>query len=116
MFTSTILFATLVGHLSATAHAALGSGDKRIASRAVHNAIVQQDFKEATPFPILDIGLQHIVSDLVANGSQVDVEILTGNQQGQPTSPEVSLLANLAPTQCSPTSPCIDGSCCNTVG
>lgn len=111
-----ILLPLFASSLWSIAHTAVCPREKDLVPRAEPRQIVlQQDFEQAPPFPFLDVGLQHMVSDLVANGTEVDVKLIVGGEEDGESSSQSSILENLPPTQCGLGSPCADASCCNSV-
>lgn len=110
---------------SATSHALPGSAPQpnvtNFVFRPSRNAIVQQHWAVGPPLPILEIGLQHILSMTGENATKAEnVSITEDASRHSLTSPPLSskftsLRDQQTPAQCSPTQPCIDGSCCNSV-
>jgi len=87
-------------------------------------SIEHQNFEAAPPpLPILDIGLRYILGQTGENSSRAENESILqffGLLPPTPTPAPVSIYQPLnqrkGPIQCSATSPCLDGSCCNSEG
>lgn len=79
--------------------------------------IVQQNVALSPPLPILEIGLQHIMSQIGDNMTQAETEAFKNDHRhkGVGFSSALPLRQREAPVECSPTKPCVDGSCCNSV-
>lgn len=81
-------------------------------------AVVQQSLELAPPVPILDIGYVHMLNQDAANATHPKDNIPAGHHiQSDIVAP--ALVAASGPTivgLCNATSPCVDGSCCNSVG
>ncbi|KAG9228463.1 glycoside hydrolase superfamily [Amylocarpus encephaloides] len=77
-------------------------------------AIVQQNVAANPPLPILEIGYEHIISQIGENITLVESQSTTNDRRHSGISKVVSLSVALA--QCGPGTPCVDGSCCNSVG
>ena len=87
------------------------------------NSLSQQDLAVAPPFPILQVALNHILGQSGENATEAEnatiakaLNATTGSTRRSDLSTLVSLRERDAPAQCSPTSPCVDESCCNSQG
>lgn len=88
----------------------------KLPTHNIHNHIVQQDFTENPPFPILEIGLQHILAQIGANATEAGNDSMSGNAHHHIDPAEkIPTQMKDADTQCGPDNPCVDGSCCNSV-
>lgn len=84
----------------------------KINTTTVKNNVTQQNLAASPPFPILEIGLEHIMGQWGANATAAENATLP-----MVKSSKFAMLKNLdAPAQCSPSSPCADASCCNSEG
>jgi hypothetical protein len=82
----------------------------------VHKAVAHQNLAVAPPFPILEVGWQHIMGQIGANATKAENEsIAETNLQHAHASKATSLQVRDTPAQCGPGVPCSDGSCCNSV-
>jgi hypothetical protein len=81
-------------------------------------AVVQQSLELAPPLPILQIGYMHMLSQASANATHAEDDTPTGHHiQSDIAAPvRVAAPAPIPAAQCSTTSPCVDASCCNSVG
>jgi hypothetical protein len=89
---------------------------------SLHNSISQQNPAVIPPFPILQVALEHILSQIGRNATEAENATIAGGSSGTPrsstrrdVSKSLSLNERDAPAQCGPNSPCADGSCCNSV-
>ncbi|KAL2068414.1 hypothetical protein VTL71DRAFT_16512 [Oculimacula yallundae] len=82
-----------------------------------HNHVVQQDFDHHPPFPVLEIGLQHILAQIGANATEAGNESMSGNTHHhiEPVQ-KIPVQVQDVVDQCGPDVPCIDDSCCNSEG
>jgi hypothetical protein len=80
------------------------------------NPIVQQQyFALQPPVPILEIAYNHTIALLGENATTAG-NISINNDHTHPGFTRITGLHNKdAPAQCGPTTPCVDGSCCNSV-
>lgn len=116
MYPSVILFVSSFFVLnSATSHAQLVPFPSNGTTR--QNSICQQKLSEAPPFPILDIGLQHMLGQMGANATAAENNtIADANHQPHPPDYSRFTVPNQKDiAQCGPNQPCVDGSCCNSV-
>ena len=81
-------------------------------------AVVQQSLELAPPFPILKIGYMHMLSEASTNATQAKDNNPTGHHiQSDIAAPvHVAVAAPVPAAQCNAASPCVDASCCNSVG
>ena len=81
-------------------------------------AVVQQSLELAPPLPILHIGYMHMLSQASANVTQAEDDAPAGHHiQSDIAAPvHVAVAAPVPAAQCNATSPCVDASCCNSVG
>jgi len=81
-------------------------------------AVVQQSLELAPPLPILKIGYMHMLSQASTNATQAEDDTPAGHHiQSDIAAPaHVTAPAPLPAAQCNATSPCVDASCCNSVG
>lgn len=85
-------------------------------TQSVHKAVLHQNLDVAPPFPILEVGLEHMMGQMGANATKAENDSIVGIVLRE-TSPKVtSLQVRDAVVQCSPGVPCVDGSCCNSEG
>ncbi|CZT05239.1 uncharacterized protein RCO7_05388 [Rhynchosporium graminicola] len=86
-------------------------------SDSTHRHVTQQDHDNHPPFPILEIGLQHILAQIGANATEAGNESMSGTTHHH-INPSQKLPTQLveAVDQCGPGAPCVDGSCCNSEG
>ncbi|CAG8962203.1 hypothetical protein HYFRA_00005255 [Hymenoscyphus fraxineus] len=85
---------------------------------AIPNSIAQQNVARQPTLPILEIGLNHIISQIGDNMTQAATEAFK-NDHRHPSvgfSRFLPLHQRESPAACSPTTPCVDGSCCNSEG
>jgi hypothetical protein len=87
------------------------------------NSLSQQNLAVAPPFPILQVALDHVLGQWGENATEAEnatiaegLSATAGSTRRSDLSKFVSLRERDAPAQCSPTSPCADGSCCNSEG
>jgi hypothetical protein len=84
-------------------------------TQSVHKAVLHQNLDVAPPFPILEVGLEHIMGQMGANATKAENDSIVGIVLRE-TSPKVtSLQVRDVAVQCGPGVPCVDGSCCNSV-
>jgi hypothetical protein len=77
--------------------------------------VQQQYFAVQPPLPILEIAYNHIIGQIGENATTAG-NVSINNDQHHPGFTRITGLRNKdAPAQCSPTKPCADGSCCNSV-
>ena len=86
----------------------------------VQKIVAQQNPARFPPFPILEVALGHILGQIGGNATAAEnVTIVQGLSSTPRSPPDVSKFVALnergTPAQCGPSSPCIDGSCCNSV-
>lgn len=82
----------------------------------IHNHVTHQDFSIAAPFPILEIGLQHILAQIGANATIAGNDSMSGTTRHRIGGPElIQTQQKDVASQCGPGVPCTDGSCCNSV-
>lgn len=100
------------------------------------SSVSHQNLTVAPPLPILDIGMRHIFSELgetataaeinyfrnsiAASKTQAMLSIETSGMSRKtrdqaPMSQYTALNRRTSPVMCTTDSPCLDGSCCNTV-
>jgi chitinase len=86
-------------------------------------SVSQQNLAVAPPFPILQVALEHILSQWGENATEAENATIAAALSATPRltrrsdlSTFVSLRERDAAAQCSPTSPCADESCCNSEG
>lgn len=125
MITSTLLFIGSLCLLTGSLIQAFSLSQLTVSnsSQAHGNSIVQQNLTVAPPFPILQIGWQHIQGQIGANATKAENESIAAERNAnlqRPTrqaeiSPYTSLEKRDTPAQCSIDTPCIDFSCCNSV-
>ncbi len=110
-FLGTICLAILIDSTLAAATPELSTN----VTRFPRTPVVQQDFAVAPPFPILEIGLRHILSQIGANATEAGNRSIAASthQRIQISTANPAQIKDSA--QCGPGSPCADGSCCNTV-
>ena len=85
-------------------------------TQIMRKAVVQQNLEVAPPFPILLVGLEHMMGQIGANATKAENDSLPGialerTKSSKPTSLQVRDSA----AHCGPGMPCSDGSCCNSV-
>lgn len=115
LWTSIIIF-------SATSHALLIpqisniTNTTNIKTPSLHNAVAQQNKFIDAPLPIIEIGLQHILSQIGANATKAENQSVAANAERYANvSKAMPLNKRDAPAQCGPDQPCVDASCCNSV-
>ena len=82
----------------------------------LHEYVVQQGLDEFAPLPILEIGLEHILSQIGENATQAGNDSMSGGTHHRiGTAGKVSAQVKGVVDQCGPGVPCVDGSCCNSV-
>jgi hypothetical protein len=81
-------------------------------------AVVQQSLELAPPLPILHIGYMHMLGQASTNATQAEDDTSAGHHiQSDIAAPvHVAAAAPVPAAQCNATSPCVDASCCNSVG
>jgi hypothetical protein len=85
-------------------------------SHPYQKAIAQQNPAVIPPFPILQVGLDHILGQMGENATEAEnATIAQGLSGTRDVSRSIALNKRDTPAQCGPNSPCIDGSCCNSV-
>lgn len=89
-------------------------------------SVEHQDLEVDPPFPILEIGLKHILSQLGRNATKAENNSIAAEAVARHSSivrlndstaisTFLALNKRAAPAECGPGVPCIDGSCCNSV-
>jgi hypothetical protein len=85
-------------------------------TKSMQKAIVQQNLDIAPPFPILEIGLEHMLGQIGVNATTAENNSMAGIVLLRAKSSKPSSLQIRDTTaQCGPGMPCSDGSCCNSV-
>jgi hypothetical protein len=116
-----LIWTYIVSH-SATSYALLvpstpsslpSTSNKQDGSPSV--SIVQQYFALEPPVPILEIGYKHIINQLGENMTAAENQSISNDHRHPGFSIITSLRQKVAPAECGLTSPCVDGSCCNSV-
>lgn len=69
----------------------------------------------APPFPILLVGLEHMMGQIGANATKAENDSLVGIVERTKSSKATMLQVRDAVAQCGSGVPCSDGSCCNSV-
>lgn len=69
--------------------------------------VAQQNPAVIPPFPILQVGLAHMLVQTAENATEAETTSIA-------VSENVAVNEEDALTQCGPNSPCVDGSCCNS--
>jgi hypothetical protein len=79
-------------------------------------SVAQQNLAAAPPFPILQVGWEHIMGQIGANAITPEDETnAEKNLQVSQSLKGTPLQARHTSAQCGPGIPCSDGSCCNSV-
>lgn len=78
-------------------------------------AIAHNPYSTGGPFPVLEIGYQHIISQIGSNATAAGNTSLPDNIRQQFATTKIPPIQELDAVQCSPNQPCADGSCCNSV-
>ncbi|KAG4431270.1 hypothetical protein IFR05_013236, partial [Cadophora sp. M221] len=100
-----------------TSHSSAVNSTSKTPLHNLHNHVVQQDFEEYAPLPILEIGLQHILAQIGANATDAGNESMSGESHHHiNTAEKIPTPIIEVVDQCGPSSPCVDGSCCNSEG
>lgn len=85
--------------------------------------VEQQNFSVSAPFPVLEIGFDHIIAQVGVNATRAENDSILAEANGRHSSiVNRPLFSNFSTsssvnkgTECGKGSPCVDGSCCNSV-
>jgi hypothetical protein len=117
MYSTSSLSLTLLTLLLSTTCRALLLPDGNISTHP-SKAVVQQSLELAPPVPILNIGYMHMLNQDAANATHPENDAPTGHHIQSDIAVSALVFAS-GPTivgLCNATSPCVDASCCNSVG
>lgn len=81
----------------------------------VSRGIAHSSYSTIGPFPIVEIGYQHIISQIGSNATAAGNSSLPDSVRQQFAVTKLPPIQELDAVQCSPSQPCADGSCCNSV-
>jgi hypothetical protein len=85
-------------------------------TQIMRKAVVQQNLDVAPPFPILLVGLEHMMGQIGAFATKAEnVSLSDISLERTKFSKPASLQVQDSAAQCGPGMPCSDGSCCNSV-